>query len=169
MGNQFVTIDYIVFGLYAVLVLGVAIYMSREKKGHKKNTSDYFLASKALHCLAIGTSLIASNISAEQFIGMSGSGYAIGLAIASYGLSNGEIQSPISRGKDNLKSSLSGETELGLDTTFMERFSVSLNYSMTENTGQILEVPVSATTGFSTQWQNAEKLHSSYNKQMKRS
>lgn len=84
MENQFVAIDYIVFALYAVLILGVAVYMSREKKGHKKNTSDYFLASKALPWWAIGTSLIASNISAEQFIGMSGSGYAIGLAIASY-------------------------------------------------------------------------------------
>ena len=84
MGQQFATIDYIVFALYAVLILGVAMYMSREKKGHVKNSSDYFLASKALPWWAIGTSLIASNISAEQFIGMSGSGYAIGLAIASY-------------------------------------------------------------------------------------
>ncbi|MBS3807011.1 MAG: sodium/sugar symporter [Bacteroidales bacterium] len=84
MAQQFVTIDYIVFALYAVLILGVAMYMSREKKGHVKNSSDYFLASKALPWWAIGTSLIASNISAEQFIGMSGSGYAIGLAIASY-------------------------------------------------------------------------------------
>lgn len=84
MGQEFATIDYIVFGLYAVLILGVAMYMSREKKGHVKNSSDYFLASKALPWWAIGTSLIASNISAEQFIGMSGSGYAIGLAIASY-------------------------------------------------------------------------------------
>ncbi|MFW5945159.1 MAG: sodium/sugar symporter [Bacteroidota bacterium] len=84
MEQQFATIDYIVFALYAVLILGVAMYMSREKKGHVKNSSDYFLASKALPWWAIGTSLIASNISAEQFIGMSGSGYAIGLAIASY-------------------------------------------------------------------------------------
>lgn len=76
------------------------------------------------------------------------------------GLSNGEIQSPISMGNDNLRSSFSRETELGLDATFLERFSLSLNYSMTENTGQILEVPVSATTGFSTQWQNAGKLQS---------
>ncbi|MFP4620374.1 MAG: sodium/sugar symporter [Bacteroidales bacterium] len=84
MAQQFATIDYIVFALYAILILGVAMYMSREKKGHVKNSSDYFLASKALPWWAIGTSLIASNISAEQFIGMSGSGYAIGLAIASY-------------------------------------------------------------------------------------
>lgn len=84
MGQDFATIDYVVFALYAVLILGVAMYMSREKKGHTKNSSDYFLASKSLPWWAIGTSLIASNISAEQFIGMSGSGYAIGLAIASY-------------------------------------------------------------------------------------
>ena len=60
------------------------LWISREKKGHKKNSSDYFLAGKALPWWAIGASLIASNISAEQFIGMSGSGYAIGLGIASY-------------------------------------------------------------------------------------
>src|SRR5690606_28445454 len=52
--------------------------------GHEKSSNDYFLASKSLPWWAIGTSLIASNISAEQFIGMSGSGYAIGLAIATY-------------------------------------------------------------------------------------
>ena len=84
MEQGFAVIDYIVFILYAVLILGVAMWVSREKKGHAKNSSDYFLASKALPWWAIGTSLIASNISAEQFIGMSGSGYAIGLAIASY-------------------------------------------------------------------------------------
>lgn len=84
METGFAFIDYVVFALYAVLILGVAMWVSREKKGHTKNSSDYFLASKALPWWAIGTSLIASNISAEQFIGMSGSGYAIGLAIASY-------------------------------------------------------------------------------------
>jgi len=84
MEYGFATIDYIVFILYVLLILGIALWVSREKKGHKKNSSDYFLASKALPWWAVGTSLIASNISAEQFIGMSGSGYAIGLAIASY-------------------------------------------------------------------------------------
>ena len=84
MEQGFSAIDYIVFILYAVLILGVALWVSREKKGHVKNSNDYFLAGKALPWWAIGTSLIASNISAEQFIGMSGSGYAIGLAIASY-------------------------------------------------------------------------------------
>jgi len=58
--------------------------VSRDKKGHQKNAKDYFLAGKSLPWWAIGASLIAANISAEQFIGMSGSGFAIGLAIASY-------------------------------------------------------------------------------------
>jgi SSS family solute:Na+ symporter len=58
--------------------------VSREKEGHQKDSADYFLASKALPFWAIGASLIASNISAEQFIGMSGSGFRVGLAIASY-------------------------------------------------------------------------------------
>jgi SSS family solute:Na+ symporter len=58
--------------------------MSRDKKGHQKTAEDYFLASKSLPWWAIGASLIAANISAEQFIGMSGSGFASGLAIASY-------------------------------------------------------------------------------------
>jgi SSS family solute:Na+ symporter len=62
----------------------MGIYVSREKKGHVKNSSDYFLASKALPWWAVGASLIASNISAEQFIGMSGSGFALGLAISTY-------------------------------------------------------------------------------------
>jgi solute:Na+ symporter, SSS family len=84
MDQGFSTIDLVSFILYVVLILGIALWVSREKKGHKKNSSDYFLAGKSLPWWAIGTSLIASNISAEQFIGMSGSGYAIGLAIASY-------------------------------------------------------------------------------------
>ena len=76
--------DYIVFIAYAVLILGVGLWVSRDKKGHQKNAEDYFLASKSLPWWAIGASLIAANISAEQFIGMSGSGFASGLAIASY-------------------------------------------------------------------------------------
>ena len=76
--------DYAVFITYAVLILGVGLWVSRDKKGHQKNAEDYFLASKSLPWWAIGTSLIAANISAEQFIGMSGSGFASGLAIASY-------------------------------------------------------------------------------------
>ncbi len=76
--------DYIVFVAYAILILGVGLWVSRDKDGHQKNAEDYFLASKSLPWWAIGTSLIAANISAEQFIGMSGSGFALGLAIASY-------------------------------------------------------------------------------------
>jgi SSS family solute:Na+ symporter len=84
MNTGFQTLDYAVFIAYALLILGVGLWMSRTKKGEQKSAEDYFLASKSLPWWAIGTSLIAANISAEQFIGMSGSGYAVGLAIASY-------------------------------------------------------------------------------------
>ncbi len=76
--------DYFIFITYAILILGVGLWVSRDKKGHQKNAEDYFLASKSLPWWAIGASLIAANISAEQFIGMSGSGFVSGLAIASY-------------------------------------------------------------------------------------
>lgn len=69
---------------YLAGVFVLAQWVSREKGGHEKTAKDYFLASKALPWWAIGASLIAANISAEQIIGMSGSGYALGLAIASY-------------------------------------------------------------------------------------
>lgn len=84
MTSNFEFWDYFVFIAYAVLILGVGLWVSRDKKGHQKNAEDYFLASKSLPWWAIGASLIAANISAEQFIGMSGSGFASGLAIASY-------------------------------------------------------------------------------------
>lgn len=84
MTNGFEFWDYAVFIAYAILILGVGLWVSRDKDGHEKNAEDYFLASKSLPWWAIGTSLIAANISAEQFIGMSGSGFALGLAIASY-------------------------------------------------------------------------------------
>jgi solute:Na+ symporter, SSS family len=84
MNAQFSTLDYIIFIAYAILILSIGLWVSRTKKGHKKTAEDYFLASKSLPWWAIGASLIAANISAEQFIGMSGSGFAIGLAIASY-------------------------------------------------------------------------------------
>src|SRR3954470_11062655 len=77
-------IDLTVVIIYAIGIFSLAQYVSREKAGHQKDTSDYFLASKNLPWWAIGASLIAANISAEQIVGMSGSGYAIGLAIASY-------------------------------------------------------------------------------------
>lgn len=76
--------DLIVVVAYAIGIFGLAQWVSREKAGHQKDTSDYFLASKSLPWWAIGASLIAANISAEQIVGMAGSGYAIGLAIASY-------------------------------------------------------------------------------------
>lgn len=78
------TLDINVFIAYVVGLVIIAIWISRGEKSHETNTEDYFLASKALPWWAIGASLIASNISAEQIIGMSGSGYAMGLAIASY-------------------------------------------------------------------------------------
>lgn len=81
---NFSSLDYLVFGFYCLVIIGIGLYVSREKKGHKKDTADYFLAGKSLPWWAIGASLIASNISAEQFIGMSGSGFRLGLAIASY-------------------------------------------------------------------------------------
>jgi solute:Na+ symporter, SSS family len=81
---HFETIDYLVFGGYVGLIVFLGLWVSREKKGHERNTEDYFLASKSLPWWAIGSSLIASNISAEQFIGMSGSGFRLGLAIATY-------------------------------------------------------------------------------------
>jgi solute:Na+ symporter, SSS family len=84
-------IDLIVFFGYCFLIIGMGIYVSREKKGHIKNSSDYFLASKALPWWAVGASLIASNISAEQFIGMSGSGLRL------------DLQSPLMNGWQPLR------------------------------------------------------------------
>lgn len=84
MNQNFATIDFIIFGIYAIVIIGVGLFVSRTKKGTEKTAEDYFLAGKALPWWAIGASLIAANISAEQFIGMSGSGFAVGLAIASY-------------------------------------------------------------------------------------
>ncbi|KXI27629.1 sodium/sugar symporter [Paraglaciecola hydrolytica] len=78
------TLDISIFIAYVLGLLALALYISRAEKNHERNTKDYFLASKSLPWWAIGASLIASNISAEQIIGMSGSGYVLGLAIASY-------------------------------------------------------------------------------------
>ena len=78
------TIDIIVFVAYVLMIVGIGLWVSRDKEGHQKNAEDYFLAGKSLPWWAIGASLIAANISAEQVIGMSGSGFAVGLAIASY-------------------------------------------------------------------------------------
>lgn len=78
------SIDIGVFVAYVLGLIAIALWISKEDKNHERNTEDYFLAGKALPWWAIGASLIAANISAEQIIGASGSGYAIGLAIASY-------------------------------------------------------------------------------------
>ena len=84
MNTNFSFLDYLVFGIYALSIVGIGLYVSRKKKGVEKTSEDYFLAGKSLPWWAVGASLIAANISAEQMIGMSGSGFAIGLAIASY-------------------------------------------------------------------------------------
>ncbi len=78
------TLDIAIVLIYLAGIFVLAQWVSREKAGHSKDAKDYFLASKSLPWWAIGASLIAANISAEQIIGMSGSGYAIGLAVASY-------------------------------------------------------------------------------------
>ncbi|WP_156678136.1 sodium/sugar symporter [Sphingomonas profundi] len=78
------TIDLAVVIAYAIGIFALAQYVSRDRAGHQKDSADYFLASKSLPWWAIGASLIAANISAEQIVGMAGSGYAIGLAISSY-------------------------------------------------------------------------------------
>lgn len=77
-------LDVIVFVFYVVSLLAIAIYISRQGSSNERSTKDYFLAGGSLPWWAIGASLIAANISAEQIIGMSGSGFAIGLGIASY-------------------------------------------------------------------------------------
>ncbi len=77
--------DYLVFILYFLIVSGYGYYVYQRKKKKSVTAShDYFLAEGSLTWWAIGASLIASNISAEQFIGMSGSGFKMGLAIATY-------------------------------------------------------------------------------------
>lgn len=78
------TKDYIVFAVYFVIVAAYGIYIYNKKKSVSSGSKDYFLAEGSLTWWAIGASLIASNISAEQFIGMSGSGFKMGLAIATY-------------------------------------------------------------------------------------
>src|SRR5690554_911092 len=84
IGSGFQTIDYIIVGVYMLLLISLGLFLSRTKKGEKKTSSDYFLAGNKLTWWAVGASLIAANISAEQFIGMSGSGYKIGISIAAY-------------------------------------------------------------------------------------
>ncbi|RQO65229.1 sodium transporter [Pedobacter sp. KBW06] len=82
--NQLQTSDYIVFFVYLIAVSAYGYYIYHKKKSANISSKDFFLAEGSLTWWAIGASLIASNISAEHFIGMSGSGFALGLAIASY-------------------------------------------------------------------------------------
>src|SRR5690625_2180524 len=78
----FGTIDFAILLLYCLIVLGAGLWVANKKD--ITNTQGYFLANKSFPWWAVGTSIIAANISAEQIIGMSGSGYAVGLAIATY-------------------------------------------------------------------------------------
>src|SRR5687768_11536118 len=76
--------DYAVFFFYFIIVSAYGIYIYYRKKAKRMDSREFFLAEGSLTWWAIGASLIASNISAEHFIGMSGSGFALGLAISTY-------------------------------------------------------------------------------------
>ena len=82
--NKLQVADYIVFLFISLQCLPMDIISIKRKKSATTSSKDFFLAEGSLTWWAIGASLIASNISAEHFIGMSGSGFAIGLAISSY-------------------------------------------------------------------------------------
>lgn len=82
--SKFTSIDYVIFIIYFFIVAGYGYYIYRKKKKAVTDTHDFFLAEGSLTWWAIGASLIASNISAEQFIGMSGNGFTIGIAVAAY-------------------------------------------------------------------------------------
>jgi solute:Na+ symporter, SSS family len=82
--NQLKSLDYFVFLFYFVLVSCYGYYIYKKKKSKEVNTQDFFLAEGSLTWWAIGASLIASNISAEQMIGMSGNGFSMGLGISTY-------------------------------------------------------------------------------------
>jgi SSS family solute:Na+ symporter len=78
------SLDYVVFFIYLIGVSAYGYWIYKKKSAKEVSSTDYFLAEGSLTFWAIGASIIASNISAEHFIGMSGSGFAIGLAISSY-------------------------------------------------------------------------------------
>jgi len=82
--NKLANIDVAIFVIYFLVVSSYGYWIYRRKKKAVTNTHDFFLAEGSLTWWAIGASLIASNISAEQFIGMSGNGYDIGIAVAAY-------------------------------------------------------------------------------------
>src|SRR6478609_183206 len=76
--------DKLIFVIYFIIVASYGFYIYRKKKKAVSATHDFFLAEGSLTWWAIGASLIASNISAEQFIGMSGNGFSMGLGISTY-------------------------------------------------------------------------------------
>lgn len=78
------TIDFIVFLIYFIIVAGYGYWIYNRKKKASMDSHDFFLAEGSLTWWAIGASLIASNISAEQFIGMSGEGFFVGISVAAY-------------------------------------------------------------------------------------
>ncbi len=82
--NHLTTADYVVFFVYLIVVISYGYWVYWRRHSTETNTKDFFLAEGSLTWWAIGASLIASNISAEHFIGMAGSGFAMGLAISSY-------------------------------------------------------------------------------------
>ena len=84
MNNKLVTADYIVFVIYFLIVSSYGYWIYQRKRKKSQDTHDFFLAEGSLTWWAIGASLIASNISAEQFIGMSGNGFFLGVGIAAY-------------------------------------------------------------------------------------
>jgi SSS family solute:Na+ symporter len=84
MNKNLVFADYVVFIIYFVLVASYGLWIYRRKKKAVTDTKDFFLAEGSLTWWAIGASLIASNISAEQFVGMSGEGFFAGIAVAAY-------------------------------------------------------------------------------------
>ena len=82
--SGFKAVDFVILIVYLIVLVGLGLFLSRSKDGKEKSANDYFLAGNTLTWWAVGASLIAANISAEQFIGMSGTGYADGIAIAAY-------------------------------------------------------------------------------------
>ncbi len=84
MNNQLVFSDYLVFTLYLIIVGSYGYWIYHKRKSREHDSKGFFLAEGSLTWWAIGASLIASNISAEQFIGMSGSGFSLGIAISAY-------------------------------------------------------------------------------------
>ena len=84
MNKTFAFTDYAIFIVYFIIVAGYGYYIYNKRKNNEHDAKAFFLAEGTLTWWAIGASLIASNISAEQFIGMSGEGFFLGIAVAAY-------------------------------------------------------------------------------------